>query len=84
MRKVINYLSICLYYRFRTIKNCDEAKKKGLKFSHNSRKFFNKNTISRSFWYDKYDILYKVNEPYLIPNPKAELEFDKIKTKKNQ
>lgn len=65
MKKTFKFLSVCFYHRFITIKNCEEAKKRGLKFSHNSN--INKGS---SFWHDEYDIQYEVNENYNSTNTK--------------
>lgn len=76
MEKVIRFLSLCFYHRFRVIKNCDEAIKIGLKFSHNDLLTSKKNKSKKSYWYDEFDILYKVNESYATIS-KKDLGFKK-------
>ena len=71
----MRFLSISFYHRFRTIKNCDEARRRGLKFSHNCSTNSKKNTNGKSFWHDEYDMLYGVNEPYLTVNSKDSKSF---------
>ncbi|WP_157496629.1 hypothetical protein [Flavobacterium gelidilacus] len=64
MKKIVRFLSICFYHRFITIKNCDEAKKRNLKFSHNNNQNTTKTNKTISFWHDEYGIQYTINEHY--------------------
>lgn len=64
MKKIFRFISNCIYFRFITLKNCEEAKKRGLKFSHNSSEDSIHKSGSSSYWYDEYDLLYKVSEKY--------------------
>ncbi len=64
MTKIIRFIIICFYHRFRVIKSCEEAKKMGLMFSHNNDMNSKRSKNHISYWYDEYDILYKVNEYY--------------------
>ena len=70
MKKTFKFLSICFYHRFITIKNCEEAKKRGLKFSHNNNQDLANTNKDKSYWHDEYGIQYIINEHYAITNIK--------------
>lgn len=71
MKKIFRFISNCIYCRLITLKNCEEAKKRGLKFSHNSFEDSVNRSNGSSFWYDEYDLLYKVNEKHDITRLKT-------------
>jgi hypothetical protein len=62
MKKIIRFLLMCFYYRFKIIKTCDEAKKRNLYHNHNLYGDSINRYSCRSFWYDEYDFLYRCNQ----------------------
>jgi len=62
MKRVFRFLEVCFYHRFKIIKYCDEAKKRGLHHSHNVYGDEINRYNCRSFWYDEYNFLYRCNE----------------------
>jgi hypothetical protein len=62
MKKIIRFLLVCFYYRFKIIKTIKEAKKRNLTHYKNVYGDSINKYNCRSVWYDEFGFIYRCEQ----------------------
>ena len=65
MKKILRFMSVCFYHRFKIINTCKKSEKRGLKFDNNVYGDGINMWNCRSFWYDEFSFRYRCAELYI-------------------